>query len=149
MRRMIAAALVAGLATAMVAGPAAAGRTKTVHKKFTAGPHAPMPITGDINDEGCRQGVEGVHKTSYAYKTPGKGTLSVKLHNFEGDWDLFVLSGSGAVLGASDASQLTGDAPQETISLRLGKGAKIQIVACNWAGGPTADGHYTYKYKKR
>ena len=150
MRKMIAVALAAGLATAVVSGPAIAGKgkTKTVHKTFSAGPHAPAPILGDAEPNGCFNSVDGVNKTTINYKTPGTGTLSVKLMNFEGDWDLFVADSKGNVLAASDASQLTGDAPEENISLPLGKKQSISIVACNWAGGPTAEGHYTYKYKK-
>ena len=31
--------------------------------------------------------------------------------------------------------------------MNLGAKKDVAIVACNWAGGPTAAGSYTYKYK--
>ena len=146
MRKTMVSVALVGLMAALP-GSALAGK-KTIHKEFSAGPHAPIPVLSDADPNGCRNGEEGVHKTTVPFKAPGKGVLSVGIDTFDGDWDLYVLSKSGSVLAASDASQLQGSPQEENISMRLGKKQAVQIVACNWAGGPTASGHYMYKYKK-
>jgi hypothetical protein len=144
-KTVISVALVALVAA--VPGSALAGK-KTIHKSFSAGPHAPIPVLSDADPNGCRNGEEGVHKTTVPFKTPGKGLLKVGLEAFEGDWDLYVTTKTGTVIAASDASQLQGSPQEENITVPLGAKKSVNIVACNWAGGPTAEGHYTYKYKK-
>lgn len=143
MLKLVGTALAAGLVIGLIGGPAAAGRTKTIHREFTAGPNVPMPDS----DNGCLSGVEGVQKTTIPFKAPKAGMFTASIHDFQGDWDLFVTDSKGTVLGVDDSSQLTGDPVDETIILRLKAGQKVNIVACNWAGGPTAAGHYMYKYK--
>ncbi len=36
---------------------------------------------------------------------------------------------------------------KEEIVTYSSKGMKVMLVACNWAGGPTATLNYTYTYK--
>jgi hypothetical protein len=149
MRKTLGVAIAAALALGALAAPAGAGKTKTVKKKFSAGPHAPAPILGDIEANGCLNSIEGVNKTTLDYHTPKRGTFAVKIFNFEGDWDLFVTNRKGAVLGKSDASQLTGAPNSEKVVLpRVSGNYHLKVVVCNWAGiTPTADGVYTYKYR--
>ena len=147
MRKTLISVALTGLMAALPA-TALAGKTKTIHKTFEAGPHAPVPILSDLEPNGCLGGVNGVHKTTVPFKAPGKGKLSVSIENFEGDWDLYVTTKSGSVVGASDSSQLQGSPQEEKLSVSVGKGKKVNIVACNWAGGPTAEGHYMFKYRR-
>ena len=152
MRKALVSVLLLGLvAGALSAAPAVAGKKKkktvTVSEEFALGPHAPIPVLSDADPNGCRNGEEGVHKTTVPFTTPGKGIMTVKISAFEGDWDLYLLEGDN-VIAASDTSQLQGAAASEQIMINLGAKKKVSIVACNWAGGPTASGSYTYKYKK-
>lgn len=147
MRKALVSILLIGLVSAMP-GAAVAGKkkTKTIHEDLAFGPLAPLPYASDLGPEGCRMGEEGVHKTTFSFTTPAKGVLDVTLEAFEGDWDLYVMDGDN-VLAASDQSQLQGAGASEKILIPLGKKKTIQIVGCNWAGGPTATGMYMYKYK--
>lgn len=135
--------LAASLALVVVASPGLAGK-RTLKKSFTA-TNAPFPMSGSVQPGGCANGEEGIHKTTIPFKTPGKGTLSVELGNYVGDWDLHVAI-NGSIIASSNGDQA---AVTEQISgLRFAKGAQLDIIACNWSGGPTADGNYTYVYKK-
>ncbi len=145
MRKALASILAAGLVFGMLAGPAVAGKKKKISKTFTAGPNVPG---ADVAANTCLHSEEGVSKTSIAFKTPGKGLLDVGLENFQGDWDLYVLDAAGNTVASSGGSQLTGDAAVEQIMVPLAAKKTYSIVACNFAGGPTADGKYTYTYKK-
>ena len=147
MRKSIVSILLLGLvAGAFSAVPALAKKKKTVtvHQEFTAGPHLPLPGQ-DV--PGCSAGEETIHKTTIPYKTPAKGLLSVEMGDFQADWDLYVYEG-GNIIAASEGDQTGGGAPTEQIMINLGAKKNIEIVACSWAGGPTASGHFMYKYKK-
>lgn len=151
MRKTLVSILALGLiAAALSAAPALAKKKKTVtiHKEFSAGPHAPMPSGLDGSTEGCLESTEGVNKTTVDFTTPGTGIITVTLEAFEGDWDLYLLQ-DGNLLASSHGSQLDGAAgPEEKIMMNLGAKKAVSIVACNWAGGPTASGMYMYKYTK-
>lgn len=149
MRKALASILAAGLVFGMLAGPAVAGKKKKISKTFAAGPNIPIPNAdpGATFGHSCMAGEEGVHKTTVAFKTPGKGTLDVSIENFQGDWDLYVLDAAGNRIGTSEASQLQDAPPVERIMVPLAAKKTYSIVACNFAGGPTADGKYTYTYK--
>ena len=149
MRKALASILAAGLVFGMLAGPATAAKKKKISKTFAAGPHLPMPNASEdpTIPHSCMAGEEGIHKTTVALRTPGKGVLNVSIENFEGDWDLYVLDAAGTQIGVSEASQLQDAPPVEQIVIPLAAKKTYSIVACNFAGGPTADGKYTYTYK--
>ena len=147
MRKSIVSLLLLGLiAAAFSAAPALAKKKKTitVHQEFTAGPHLPLP---GQDAPGCSAGEETIHKTTIPYTTPAKGILSVEMGDFEADWDLYVYEG-GNIIAASESDQTGGAAATEQIMISLAAKSSIEIVACNWAGGPTAAGHFMFKYKK-
>jgi hypothetical protein len=136
--------LAAVLTLVIVAAPGLAGKRATVKKSFSV-TAAPFPMSGSVQPGGCANGEEGIHKTTIPFRTPGKGTLSVELSNFVGDWDLHVAV-NGSIIASSNGDH---EAVTEQVSgLPFAKGAKVDIIACNWSGGPTADGTYTYVYKK-
>ena len=136
--------LAAVLSLVLVAAPGLAGKKKTVKKSFSV-TAAPLPMSGSVQAGGCANGEEGVHKTTIPFKTPGKGTLSVELSNFVGDWDLHVAMNDSIIASSNgDHTAVT----EQLSGLRFAKGSQVEIIACNWSGGPTADGTYTYVYKK-
>ena len=144
MRKTITAILAFGLVGGLVAAPAAAGTKRKTYDYALAA----NPILTDVDPMGCAgdESVEGVHKKTVAFKAPRHrrtGTLSFRLGEFEGDYDLYVLKGA-AVLASSTTDNLSQD--YEAVSLRLRGGTKVSIVVCNWAGGPTAKGSLLYKY---
>ena len=152
MRKVLVSVLLLGLvAGAFSAVPAMAKKKKkktiTVSEEFSAGPHAPMPTGIAGETEGCLESNETVNKTVVDYTTPGKGIMTVEIKDFQGDWDLYLMEGD-SMIASSHASQLQDAPPVETIMVNLGAKKNVSIVACNWAGGPTAAGSYTYKYKK-
>jgi hypothetical protein len=78
------------------------------------------------------------------FSVPFAGTLKVDLSGFQGDWDLALYS-NGKLL-AKSAQELTDD-PQtaEKMTVKLKKaGQKLEIRACNFAGGPTANVKYVH-----
>ena len=78
------------------------------------------------------------------FTVPFAGTLVVDMKGFQGDWDLALYSGGQLV--AQSAQDLSAD-PQspEKMTVKLKKkGVKLQIRACNFAGGPTANVKYVH-----
>jgi hypothetical protein len=150
MRKTLGLLLVAALAFGALGAPAGAGKTVTKKKKFTAGPHAPAPVLVDLDQNGCLNSVEGLNKTTVGYRTPKKGKFTAKIFNFAGDWDLYVTSKKGSVLGSSTSDQTIEQAPPvEKVVLKLGGHKRVSVVACNWLGQSlTADGLITFKYRK-
>jgi hypothetical protein len=150
MRKTLGLLLAASLALGAVAGSASAGKTVTKKKKFSAGPHAPAPVLVEADPNGCLNTVEGLNKTTVEYHTPKKGTFMAKISNFSGDWDLYVTDENDSVLGSSTQDQTVAGAPTtEKVVLKLPAKQHVKVVACNWLGqSPTADGLYTFKYRK-
>lgn len=139
-----AAALVAaGLAMPATAAP------KPITKTYTA--TAPLPDPSNYAGQGysvCAMTVpQSFH--SETFKAPALGKLSVKLTGFTGDWDLLLIDGKGTEIthgGASDIGS-PGTPASETMSTKVKKaGTTYQIIACNWAGGPTGTVTYTFTY---
>jgi hypothetical protein len=149
-KKILGLALATALALGALGAPAGAGGTVTKKKKFSAGPHVPAPVLVDIDPNGCLNTVEGLNKTTVGYHTPKKGTFTAKIFNFSGDWDLYVTSNKGSVLGSSTADQtVSGAPPVEKVVLRLGGHERVKVVACNWLGQSlTADGLITFKYRR-
>ena len=144
MRKAIAGLLALGLIAGFTL-PAFAGKTKTKKGSFTA-VAVPYPVTGDVSEGGCLGGIEGVNKKSVAFKPPANGVLSAKLILFELDWDFFITDAAGNPLATSDSFNPT-DGPGEAVSASVAKGKTVYIVACNWAGGPTARADWVFKGK--
>ncbi len=111
--------------------PATAGKKKS--GSFSA---SGLPFPGP---SGCLESVEGVHKHSEPLKAPLTGVLTITMESFDGDWDLFLTDAEGAEIMSSTTSQLTGDPPVEEIVFSVKKRMSLQMVACNWAGGPGAE----------
>ena len=142
MRRTVVLLVVAGLLVGAGLTPATAGKKKKrkVTEEYSFSAPVPNP-----NMSGCNQmGVEDLQYQTAAFSTPGKGVLDLVLENFQVDWDLFVLDSSGNVIGSSKSDNMA--AAIERVVLPVAGKEDLTILACNWAGGPTATATLTYTY---
>jgi hypothetical protein len=78
------------------------------------------------------------------FKVPAAGTLAVEVSGYQGDWDLLLLDADNEELATGGSSDL---GVPETTEVRFKKAQNVSIVACNWAGTPTATVKYTFTYK--
>ena len=139
------------IAAVAVSTPATAAtkKPKPITKTYTA--TAPLPDPSNYAQQGysvCAQNVpQSYHTTTFTAPAPGK--LAVKMGGFTGDWDLLIMDGAGTELaagGGSDVGTPQAAATESATTKVKKKGAKYQIVACNWAGGSTATVTYTFTY---
>jgi hypothetical protein len=142
-----AALLAAGVAT----GPATAAPHKPITKTYTATAASPDPTNyaPTTKYSVCNQTVPGSFQIE-PFKAPATGKLAVKLTGFTGDWDLLITDakkgtevGSG---GGSDVSTPAAPATEATTIKVKKAGTTYNIIACNWAGGPTGTVTYTFTY---
>lgn len=144
MHKAVAILISAGLVAGLSALPATAGpRKKTVKEQWQVAA-APFPGADDHSDPSQECGVEGASYAVHAFTTPAKGTLDVRINGFEGEWDLYVTDAAGHLLGSS--VEFMSDS-EERVVLRLGAKVKINIYACNFLGGPIANGELKYVYR--
>lgn len=99
---------------------------------------AALPDPSATAGEVC-QGVSPAGRFEVPLKVPAAGKLQVDLA-FVGDWDLTLEDAKGKILAESAAFE----APTEAISVKFKKPAEVTIVACNFAGAPTATGEYVF-----
>ena len=99
-----------------------------------AGLPDPTATAGEV----C-QGLSPASRFEVPLKVPAAGKLQVDIA-FTGDWDLNIETKTGSILASSAAFE----SPTETVSLKFKKATEIVIVACNFAGGPTAAGKYVF-----
>jgi hypothetical protein len=141
-----AALAVASLAVAAIAAPPAlaAPKKKPISKTYTV--TAPMPDPSNYAGQGysvCAMNVpSSFDKTEF--KVPAAGVLSVEVSGYQGDWDLLLLDGEGGELATGGSSDL---GVPEVAEVRFKKPEAVSIVACNWAGSPTATVKYTFTFK--
>ena len=131
---------------AVAALPADAAPRKPITKTYTA--TAPMPDPSNYAQQGysvCAQNVpQSFH--SEPFKAPGAGKLKVEMSGFQGDWDLLIVDSKGAEIANSGGTQ-PADPPTEQLTIKVKKaGVSYNIIACNWAGGPTATVKYTFTF---
>jgi hypothetical protein len=141
-----AALVVASLAVAAVAAPPAmaAPKKKPITKTYAV--TAPLPDPSNYGMQGysvCAQNVPSSFDKQ-TFQVPAAGTLAVELSGYTGDWDLLLEDSDDSELTAGGSS---GISDVETAEVRFKKPQKVSIVACNWAGGPTASVKYTFTFK--
>lgn len=90
------------------------------------------------------QGVSPASRFEVPLKVPAAGKLAVELTGYVGDWDLTLENKSGAILAQSAGFEV----PVESFSVKFKKAAEVVIVACNFAGGPTAKGSFVFTPNK-
>ena len=142
-------AAIAAVVAIAAAGSVHAAPPKPIEKTYTA--TAPLPDPTNYAQQGysvCAQNVPQSYHTA-TFTAPAPGKLSVKMGGFTGDWDLLIMNGAGTELaygGGSDLGTPQTAATESATTKVKKKGAKFQIVACNWAGGSTATVSYTFTY---
>jgi len=146
MNRTVAVTLGILTAATAVAPAAVANPTKPITKTYSV--TAPAPDPSNWAGQGysvCAQNVPGSYHIE-PFKVPAAGTLKVELSKFTGDWDLLLMDGKGKELAYGGSSDVTGS---EISQVKFKKAGEVQIVACNWAGGPTGEVTYTYTPAKK
>ena len=86
------------------------------------------------------QGLSPASRFEVPFSVPAAGKLNVELAGYTGDWDLALEDEAGTALATSAGF----DVPKESIQVKLKKATKVVIVACNFVGGPSAAGSFTY-----
>ncbi len=145
-------ALVAALVAGVAASPASAKpkkHKKPITKTYTASAPAPDPTNYAMQGYSvCAQNVPQSFDIK-EFTAPAPGKLKVEMHGFTGDWDLLLMDSEQAEMtqsGSSDLGSPTADA-SESMTYKIKKAKKkYSIVACNWAGGPSATVKYTFTY---
>ena len=131
---------IAVLAAAGVAAPGALAAPKPITKTYTATAPLPDPTNVGGGYTVCAQNVpQSFHIEEF--KVPAAGTLKVELTEYQVDWDLLLMDGKGKELGSSGSG---GVGEPEIAQVKFKKAGVVQIVACNWSGGPTGTVTYTF-----
>lgn len=125
---------VAPLALVAVATLPSSAAPKPMKGAYTAA----APVPGGAADD-CEGAVPGSLHTE-TIKVPAAGRFTADLTGFQGDWDFF-LKANGGLLSSSTGSV---DAPKETVSAKIKKAGSVQLISCNWAGGPSAAVSWTF-----
>ena len=133
--RLVLAVLPVALIGVTAAGSFAAPKPTKGSFDASASPD-PTPVAGEV----C-QGRTPSGRFEVPLKIPAAGKLKVDLTGFQGDWDLTV-EGKGSAILAQSAGFV--EATTETVTVKFKKKTDITIVACNFAGGPTAKGSYVF-----
>lgn len=95
----------------------------------------------------CKEGVEGVSRSTRQVTLPARGVLVAELTGFHGDWVLEVYDAKGRMVGQGYSPLNPGSTGAAKVTYKKGaKGQKLSIAACNFAGGPTATAKYTFTY---
>ena len=109
------------------------------HDRETGGFTAQAPPAG--NCEG------GVNEASESFTTPYGGFLFVEMTDFTGDWDLFLRDSEGVEIKSStNSNDPVFGHPGEKFGVWLEARREFLIVACNWAGGLTAEVTYQFTH---
>ena len=136
-------------AVAVAAQPALAAPRKPIKETYTATAATPDPgnlVTNTLCD-GVNPAATGEHLHDFA--VPEAGTLEVVLTGNVGDWDLAVRNSKGATMaGSGSGGYPPASGGAEKIKIKMKKAEKVTVVACNWAGGPTATVNLTFTFAK-
>ena len=143
MKRTIASALAITAAIMTVGGAAEANHKKPITKTYTATATNPDP-TNYAGGNVCRRNVPGSAHVE-EFSAPEAGTLKAELGKFTGDWDMLLIDDKGRELSSSGGGEFVDG--KEKMVYKVKKSMTLNIIACNWAGGPTAEGKYEFTFK--
>lgn len=137
--------LIALLAVAAFAAPAAAGHKPPISEKYDVTAPVPYPVEGASH---CTDGIEGTTKNTRPVTLPDQGVLVIELSGFLGDWVLELHDDKGRMLGQAAALEPTNTAPVRKLTFKKAKpGMKVKIAVCNNYGGPKGSVKYTFTYR--
>ncbi len=152
MKRILMLGLCTAVSFAAVSPAGAKPPRKPITKTFEASAAAPDPSNwasqGGVQTYSVCQGTVPQSRYTLNFKAPAKGKLVVELTNFKGDWDLLLTDKAGKELTYGGSSDLgTTETVKEKMTYKVKKPMDLVIIACNWAGGPTASGKYTMTFE--
>lgn len=132
------------VAAATATAPGALAAPRTITKTYTATAPVPDPTNVAGGYSVCAQNVpQSFHVEEF--KVPAAGTLKVELTEYQVDWDLLLMDAKDRELAGSGSG---GVGEPEIAQIKLKKAGLVQIVACNWSGGPTGQVTYTFTFAK-
>ena len=147
MNRTLVLAVVATSAVTAVGGVAQANHKKPIEKTYTATAPAPDPTNFNPSAQYsvCEQTVpQSFHVEEFT--APEPGTIKATLNGYVGDWDFLITDDKGRELGNSGLTAVAGE--DETVTYKFKKAGTINLIACNWAGGPTGTVKYKFTFAK-
>lgn len=139
---------VVALGAASMSPAIGAPKKQPITKSYTATAPTPDPSNEAGSDYSvCPQTVPGSFQAD-AFKIPAAGTLSIQVSGYNGDWDALLMdSDKSEIAGSGSGGYAPVAGGPENIEVRFKKAQTVTIVACNWAGGPTANVKATFTYK--
>ena len=148
-------AIAIGAGIAVLVAPALAAAPKPITKSFAV--NIPVPggaISDPTSTSACAPATEApssMHRE--AFTAPAAGTLKVEVTGFVGDWDLALSDGKAKRLAEGDNASVTPTnmstgAVVEKLTYKVKKAGDLVIIVCNFAGGPTGTGKYTFTFAK-
>jgi hypothetical protein len=139
--------LAAAVVSATAASPAVAKPKKPISTSYTATAPAPDPTNAASDYTVCAQAVPNSFDKR-AFRAPAAGKLAVEVSGIIGDWDLLITDAQGIEVSSSGSGGYgTPVAPSvESTKVKIKKAGTYNIIACNWAGAPTATVKYVFTY---
>lgn len=147
---MRAAVLALASALAVTVAPAAIAKPKPpITRSYTA--TAPVPDPTNAAPTSSYTVCPQVVPQSFSietFKAPAAGKLAVKVTGIIGDWDLLIMNDKKSEVGSSGSGGYGTPVATSTeaSTVKIKKAGTYYIVACNWAGAPTANVSYTFTY---
>lgn len=135
--------LVGSVLLGTTSSPSFGGKKKKEIQKSFVAQGFPYPVTSGVNEVGCQEGVEGIHKVHHEFKAPWDGFFIGRMEDFTGDWDIVLLDEEGNELSRSDNDNVLGP-PEEEISAPVSRGRTVIISPCNWLGEPEVTVTYQF-----
>ena len=141
-RPVLLALVVAASAASAVTLPAQAAPPKPFSKTVTFVDTTPDPSAFFLGPEHCLGRLP--KEQPVPVEIPASGIVKIDISGFTGEWSLLVTNPKGDVIGVADA-----DAPEtESLTMRVRKPGRIDILPCNIAGTFEATLTYSWTYKK-
>src|SRR4051812_14528887 len=139
MRTRTALIVTAVIATGIGSMSPAIAKPKTTTEKYQASAPTPdpSPFTGATGGN-CHPTLPSA-MDNHAFKVPGRGTITIDLNGFQGDWALGLFDSDGGEIATDDQGTTDPiDTPQH-IEAKFKKAEAVTVRACNFSGGPTAN----------
>ena len=154
-RRRVIPAVALAVVSAGLAVPAEAA-PKTIEKSFSA--TIPVPLAGATSDPtapvACAGAVAPFPMSSHveSFSAPAAGTLKVEVTGFVGDWDIALDSNGKRIAEGDNASvtptNMSTGSIVEKLTYKVKKAGDLDIIVCNFAGGPNGTGKYVFTFAK-
>lgn len=150
MSKRLVTVLAAGIGIGVLVVPAGAAG-KTVEKTFSI--NIPVPLSGATSDPlapvACAGEALPGSQHLESVTLPAAGTLKVDVTGFQGDWDIALADDKGKRVAEGDNASVTPTnmstgSVVEKLVYKAKKAGKVQIIVCNFLGGPSGTGKYVF-----